>query len=222
MPGNEEDFNATQNDGKILGFPPGKITAEVLNLFMIPKEVQEKVREPIDNTADYVQKLLHDAKNTLKTWAIRLTFSPILILYSVACGCSWTLLVLLVGDIGYSWLRKQVLPKTRLPYRLLPILATFCLFIGTIIVLIIGAIAKIMNIAASIFKITVGSGSGFGSMSWASLLIMVIITVGIRGVHCPSSALGGSSEARNFLNFGKRRKDRHDEIAMSHLREVYK
>ncbi|RYP60540.1 hypothetical protein DL769_008074 [Monosporascus sp. CRB-8-3] len=159
-----DEFNATQNDGKILGFPPGKITAEILNLFMIPKEVQVKVRDPIDDTADYVQKILHDAKNTVKTWAIRLTFSPVLIFYSAACGCSWMLFLMLLADIGYSWLKKQVLPKARLPYRVLPLLATFCLFMGTLIVIVVGAVAKVVNIAANVFKISIEAGSG---PSWA-------------------------------------------------------
>ncbi|RYP01535.1 hypothetical protein DL763_000066 [Monosporascus cannonballus] len=140
----EDEFNVTKNDGRILGFPPGKITAEVLNLFMIPKEVQAKVRDPIDDTADYVQKILHDAKNTLKTWAIRLTFSPVLIFYAGACSCSWMLLLMLLADIGYSWFKKQVLPKTRLPYRVLPLLATFCLFMDILIVVVIGAVAKVI------------------------------------------------------------------------------
>ncbi|RYP16032.1 hypothetical protein DL765_005348 [Monosporascus sp. GIB2] len=151
----EAEFNATKNDGRILGFPPGKITAEILNLFMIPKEVQAKVRDPIDDTADYVQKILHEAKNTLKTWAIRLTFSPVLIFYAAACGCSWVLLLVLLADIGYSWFKKQVLPKARLPYRVLPLLATFCLFMGTLIVIVIGAVVKVMNIAANVFKISI-------------------------------------------------------------------
>ncbi|RYP21258.1 hypothetical protein DL767_009310 [Monosporascus sp. MG133] len=157
----EDEFNATQNQGKILGFPPGKIAAEILNLFMIPKEVQGKIREPIDDAADYMQKLLHDAKDTLKTWAVRLTFSPVLVFYAVACGCSWMLLLILLADIGYSWSKKQVLPKARWPYRVLPLLATFCLFMGTLIVMVIGAVAKIMNIAASVFKISIEAGSGY-------------------------------------------------------------
>ncbi|RYP61896.1 hypothetical protein DL770_009688 [Monosporascus sp. CRB-9-2] len=156
----EAEFNATQNDGRILGFPPGKITADVLNLFMIPKEVQAKIKDPIDDTADYVQKILHDAKNTLKTWAIRLTFSPVLVFYAAACGCSWMLLLMLLADIGYSWFKKQVLPKAGWPYRVLPLLATFCLFMGTLIVMVIGVVAKVMNIAASIFKISIEAGSG--------------------------------------------------------------
>lgn len=188
---------------------------------MIPKEVQEKVREPIDNTADYIQKLLHDAKNTLKTWAIRLTFSPVLIFYAAACGSSWALFILFLADIVYSWFRKQVLPKTRWPYRVFPLLATFCLFMGTLIIVIIGAIAKVMNIAASVLKITVEAGSGLAKMSWASLFIMVIITVGIRGIHRPSTTLGRFSKMGNPLSYFRRGKRQQDEIGMSHLREVH-
>lgn len=183
---------------------------------MIPKEVQDKVREPIDDTADYVQKLFHDAKNTLKTWAIRLTFSPVLVFYAISCGCSWALLVLLFADIGYSWFRKQVLPKTRWPYRVLPVLATFCLFMGTLITVIIGAIAKVMNIAAEVFKVSVESGSGFAKISWASLFFMVIITVGIRGIHRPTATLGRFAKIGNPLIFWKKgKKGPQEEIAMS-------
>lgn len=188
---------------------------------MIPKEVQDKVREPIDNTADYVQKLLDDGKNTLKTWTIRLTFSPVLIFYAVACGCSWALFVLFLADIGYSWFRKQVLPITRWPYRVFPVLATFCLFMGTLIIMIIGAIAKVMNIAASVLKITVESGSGFAKMSWASLFIMVIITLCIRGIHRPSTTLGRFSKIGNLLHYRKKGSRQQEEIELPHLREVH-
>ncbi|KAK7753965.1 hypothetical protein SLS62_004064 [Diatrype stigma] len=217
--GKDDEFNATQNDGKLLGFPPGKVVAEVLNLFMIPKEVQEKVREPIDNTADYVQKLLHDAKNTLKTWAIRLTFSPVLVFYAVSCGCSWALLVLLLADIGYTWFRKQVPPEKwwpKWPYRALPALATFCLFMGTLITVIIGAIAKLMNIATEVFKIRVESGSGFAKLSWTSLFFMVIITVGLRWTHLLSRHFSKASKYLNGSKFQKGKKGRQQEtIPMS-------
>ncbi|RYP06578.1 hypothetical protein DL764_003077 [Monosporascus ibericus] len=197
----EAEFNATQNDGRILGFPPGKITAEILNLFMIPKEVQVKVRDPIDDTADYVQKILHDAKKTLKTWVIRLTFSPVLIFYAAACGSSWTLLLMLLADIGYFWFKNQVLPQARWVYPVLPLLATFCLFMGTLIVMVIGAVAKVMNIAASVFKISIEASSGFQTISWTLLFMMIAITIGIRGIHRESSGPGQFSKAVKRLKF---------------------
>ncbi|RYP47899.1 hypothetical protein DL768_006115 [Monosporascus sp. mg162] len=215
----EGEFNATQNPGRILGFPPGKIAAEILDLFMIPKEVQGKIREPIDDTADYVQKMLHDTKGTLKTWAIRLTFSPVPLFYAAACGCSWMLLLILLADIGYSWFQKQVLPKVRWPYRVLPLLATFCLFMGTLVVMVIGAVAKVMNIAASVFKISIEAGSGFEKISWTSLFMMVGITIGLRGIHRKSSGLSRFSKAARRLNFWRRDKGRQGDIAMSYARE---
>ena len=196
--GDTREFNKTENDGEILGFPPGKVISSVLDLFMIPKEVQEKVKEPVDNISDHIQNVLEDAKSKLSGWVLKAVFGPGYVLYLVACVCSWVLFFVLVGDIGWSFWRKREFPPTKWASRVAAPVAIFCLLIANLVTTVMEAIAKLLNIVAGIFKVTVHPGAGFIGISWASFIIMIVIAFGLRGIHLPTARLSPLPNSKNL------------------------
>ena len=197
---------------------------------MIPKEVQGKVKEPVDNISDHIQNLLEDAKSKLGGWVLKAVFGPGYVLYLVACVCSWVLFFVLLGDIAWSFWRKREFPPTKWASRVTAPVAICCLLIANLITTVMGAIAKLLNIVADIFKVTVHPGAGFLGISWASLIIMIVVAFGLRGIHLPTAKpvllpnfKGLSKRYPNFLGklpyFHKKDKDhtdRQEEYEMSY------
>lgn len=173
----ENKFDAAKNKGGILGFPPGKVVASVMGLFLIPEEVQAKVKKPIDDGANKAQSVIHEAQSTLKGFFVHITFLPTVVFYAVACGLSWIMLVVLLLDLGRTWLpplRKVPYAKV---YKYAPLVAAFCLFLGAMIVTVVHFIAKVVDIAAGVVKISVQSGGTFVVMSWVSCLLLVCLSI---------------------------------------------
>ena len=212
-----DNFNETENDGKIVGFPPGKVIASVLDLFMIPKEVQEKVKEPVDNIANNIQHILDGARQTLKEGPAKLAFGPGFVLYLFACLSSWGLFLMLLAEIGRTWLRKEPFRQTKRILGALSKISILALFFANLITTLMGVIANLLNVAAQIFKVTIARGGGFHGITWGSFFIMIAVAIGLRGIHKPTARL--SPLSANFTKFtgklgawrkGKRHEDQPD------------
>lgn len=199
----DEKFDAANNKGEILGFPPGQVVASVMGLFLIPEEVQAKIKKPIDDGANKAQSALHDAQNTLKSVFVHITFLPTIVFYAAACGLSWITLIVLLLDLVRLLTRggRRVSPLEKVPtaalYKYVPLVAAFFLFLGAMIITVVHFIAKVVDIAAGVVKISVQSGSAFVTMSWLSFLLLVGLgIIARRWIETPWYTKRGAAAGR--------------------------
>ncbi|KAK8006815.1 hypothetical protein PG989_000805 [Apiospora arundinis] len=186
MEGVNTTFDPVANGGKILSFSPGDFIANVTGIFLIPKDVQQKMREPIDKGANAVQKEIVNATNSLRKGVMLFTFGPTLIVYAVACGCSWLLLLGLIGDIVYSFTAGRNNPnnKVRLAenmpmlkwfFKLTPAVAMYALLIASLIVTTVALITRVVNVLTQAVHIRIAGGLGLVGMSWASFFLIACV-----------------------------------------------
>lgn len=83
----KEGFDAANSKGEILGFPPEKVVASVMGLFLIPKRSKPRSRS-LSMTAPTRPSQFSTPRCLLDT-----------IFYLVACGLSWTMLVVLLPKL---------------------------------------------------------------------------------------------------------------------------
>ncbi|KAK8123358.1 hypothetical protein PG999_003276 [Apiospora kogelbergensis] len=179
-------FDPVANGGKIFSFSPGDLIANVTGIFLVPKDVQQKMREPIDKGANAVQKEIINATNSLRRGVMLFTFGPTLIVYAVACGCSWLLLLGLIGDIVYSFTVGRRNPHNKVTlaenvfgfkrfFTLTPAIAMYALLIASLIVTTVTLITRVVNVMTQAVHIRIAGGSGLVGMSWASFFIILFV-----------------------------------------------
>lgn len=189
---------------------------------MIPKEVQEKIEEPINNIADDIQHVINEARQSLKEGPAKLAFGPGFGFYMIACICSWVLFIGLLAEIGCTWLYKKPLFSTKWLARSTAPLAIFSLFMANLITTLMGFIANLLNVAAGIFKVTIVPGGGFVGITWGSFIVMIVVAIGLRGIHKPTAGLNPLPNFKNnrFTGWSLRKtkgnEDDSEEIAMSY------
>ncbi|KAI0127348.1 hypothetical protein BJ170DRAFT_722491 [Xylariales sp. AK1849] len=174
----DDVWDLKANNGSILGFQPGELTAEVLHLFMIPDSVQNKMTGPIHAAADAVAEQLHNAKIVLSNLVVTLLLRPLVILYATACASSGLLLMTLLTDIVWLYTEPPTKPLRDKPlaYNFLPRIATFCLLAGTLAITAFAVAAKLINIASShVLRVTIQSGVHLLTMSWVACLCMSMV-----------------------------------------------
>ncbi|KAK8075926.1 hypothetical protein PG994_003198 [Apiospora phragmitis] len=178
-------FDPVANGGKIFSFSPGDLIANVTGIFLIPKDVQQKIREPIDKGANAVQKEIVGASNSLKRGVMLFTFGPTLVVFAVACGCSWLLLLGLVGEIVYGFTLGRKYPDGKRTmaenvkgldwfFVLVPAVAMYALLIRSVIVSAVSLLTGLVNIMTQAVHIRIGGGFGLVGTSWASFVLMFI------------------------------------------------
>ncbi|KAK8022782.1 hypothetical protein PG993_013549 [Apiospora rasikravindrae] len=186
--GQNTTFDPVANGGKIFSFSPGDLIANVTSIFLMPKDVQQKIREPIDKGCNTVQREITNASNSLKRGVMLFTFGPTMIVYAVACGCAWLLLLGLVGEIVYGFTlgRKHPDGKRTLAenvfgfgafFKLVPAVTLYALLIASVIVSAVSLITGIVDIMTQAVHIRIGGGSGLVAMSWASFILILMIRV---------------------------------------------
>ncbi|KAK8109297.1 hypothetical protein PG984_015098 [Apiospora sp. TS-2023a] len=184
--GTTRDFDPVANGGKIFGFSPGDLIANVTGIFLVPKDVQQKIREPIDKGANAAQKEITGATNSLRRGVMLFTFGPTMIVFAVACGCSWLLLIGLLGDVvyGFAVAKKKNYPEGQrsLIHNVKPAKTYFlvvagvlmyALLIGSVIVSAVSLLTGVVNIMTQAIHIRIGGGSGLVLMSWVSFALVL-------------------------------------------------
>lgn len=168
----------------------------------MPKDVQQKIREPIDKGANAAQREIDGAMNSLKRGAMMFTFGPTLIVYAVACTCSWFLFVAMAVDLIYYVFKgrrddsaeKRFLTTRAGPLRMWPArkltvtevlkytaaIAMYALLLACIIVTVVGLITSIVNKLSQAVHVQIAAGSSLIGLSWASFILMWVVHFGLK------------------------------------------
>lgn len=174
-------FNATANNGTIFGFQPGSIIAEALGVFFVPASAQLDIRESVDNATNSVEKLMQEAKSDVTSWTIDLLFIPIVVIFALAVVFTSILLLVLIAATALTLKEGDGVPA-RL-YGLcgsISAVATFFLFLGSVVLTVIALVAHIIGLGGNVVGITVSSGSKLKWMSWAAFFIMAVVTGSLK------------------------------------------
>lgn len=179
--GGATDFNNTTNNGTIFGFQPGAVVAKALGVFFVPESAQLDIREPVDNAANSVEKLLQEAGNDLSSWSLDLLFMPIVAVYIVAAVLTALLLVILLAVTVYSVRARESLPpRVYSLCGLIAALAAFFLLMGSVILTVIGLVTWVVGLGLHVVDIHIESGSKLKWMSWAAFIVMAVLAATLK------------------------------------------
>lgn len=176
LPGGDDGFNSTTNNGTIFGFQPGSVLSKALGVFFVPESAREDIREPVDSAANEVEKLVQEAGNDISSWALNILFGPIVAVFIIACVFIGVLLLLLLMAGAYSLRTGESLsPMVYSLCGTISALAAFFLLLGSIILTVIGLVAWIVGMALDVVDISVSSSSNLKWLSWTACIIMAVV-----------------------------------------------
>ncbi|KAK8057045.1 hypothetical protein PG996_010982 [Apiospora saccharicola] len=191
-PGVNTTFDPAINKGRIFSFSPGDLVANVTQIFLMPKDVQQKIREPIDKGANAAQREIDGAMNSLKRGAMLLTFGPTLVVYAVACTCSWLLFLAMAVDLGYYVCKgrhKRAVEQRFLTMQagkygrwtlagaleITAVVGMYALLLGAIIVTVVGLMTSIVNKLSQAVHVQIAAGASLILLSWISFALMLVV-----------------------------------------------
>jgi hypothetical protein len=170
-------FNSTTNNGTIFGFQPGSILAKALGVFFVPAGAQQDIREPVDEAANEVQKLAHEAGSEVSAWTVNLLFTPIVAVYSLAAFFTGLLFLILIAATALAVKEGDSVPAR--VYQLCGFIgaaATFLLFLGSVVLTIVAFVTYVLGLGGNVIGISIASGSRLKWLSWGACLIMALVT----------------------------------------------
>lgn len=179
--GGASDFNATENNGTIWGFQPGAVLYKALGVLYFPISARDDVKEPVDNAANSVEKLIQEAGNDLSAWSIDLIFIPIVAVFVVAAVFTGFLIVILIATTVYSLRAEEPLPpRVYSVCGTIAAIAALFLLLGSVIITVIALMAWVVDLAGGVVNITVSSGHKLKWMSWAAFFIMAFVAACLK------------------------------------------
>ncbi|CAN8102434.1 unnamed protein product [Discula destructiva] len=174
-------FNSTENNGTIFGFQPGNLVAKALGVFFVPESAQEDIREPIDNATNTVQKLMEEAGSDVSSWTVDLLFAPIVAVYILAVVFVSMLLLMLIAATVLTIKGGDSVPaRVYSVCGTIAAVATFFLFLGSVILTVIALVAYIVGLGGNVVGISVASGSKLKWLSWSAFIIMALVTLSLK------------------------------------------
>lgn len=179
--GGSTNFNATENNGTIWGFQPGKVLYEALGILYFPISARDDVKEPVDNAANSVEKLIQEAGNDLSSWSVDLLFIPIVAVFVIAAVFTGLLIVILIATTVYSLRAEEPLPpRVYSVCGTIAAVAALFLLLGSVIITVIALMAWVVNLGGSVVNITISSGHKLKWMSWAAFFVMAFVAAFLK------------------------------------------
>lgn len=179
--GGATTFNATQNNGTIWGFQPGEILYKALGVLYFPIDARDDVKQPVDDAANSVEKLITEAGNDLSAWSVDLLFIPIVAVFAIAAVFSGFLIIILIATTVYSLRAEEPLPpRVYSVCGTIAAIAALFLLLGSVIITVIALMAWVVDLAGGVVNISVSSGSKLKWMSWAAFFIMAFVAACLK------------------------------------------
>lgn len=179
--GGASNFNATENNGTIWGFQPGQVLYEALGVLYFPLSARDDVKEPVDNAANSVEKLIQEAGNDLSAWSIDLLFIPIVAVFAIAAVFTGFLMIVLIATTVYSMRAEEPLPpRVYSVCGTIAAIAALFLLLGSVIITVIALMAWVIDLAGGVVNITISSGYKLKWMSWSAFFIMAFVAACLK------------------------------------------
>lgn len=121
--------------------------------------------------------MIQEAGNDLSSWSVDLLFIPIVVVFILAAVFICILLLILIAAAGFSLRAGESLPRR--VYSVcgtISAVATFFLFLGSVILTVIGLVAYIVGLGGDVVGVTVSSGNKLKWISWSAFFIMLAVT----------------------------------------------
>lgn len=179
--GGASTFNATENNGTIWGFQPGDVLYKALGVLYFPVDARDDVKQPVDNAANSVEKLIQEAGNDISAWSIDLLFIPIVAVFAIAAVFTGFLMIILIATTVYSLRAEEPLPpRVYSVCGTIAAVAALFLLLGSVIITVIALMAWVVDLAGGVVNISVSSGSKLKWMSWAAFFIMAFVAACLK------------------------------------------
>ncbi|KAK7908963.1 hypothetical protein PG985_014841 [Apiospora marii] len=190
-------FDPAINRGRIFRFSPGDLVTNVTQIFLMPKDVQQKIREPIDKGANAAQREIDGALASLKRGAMLVTFGPTLVVYAVACTCSWLLFVAMAVDLIYYFVkgRRNLAPEQRYlttkagrggrwtlaaALQITSTVGLYAFLLASVIVTVVGLMTSIVNKLSQAVHVQIAAGASLIWLSWVSFALLWLVRFGLK------------------------------------------
>lgn len=204
--GGASNFNATENNGTIWGFQPGKVLSSALGVVYFPISARNEVKEPVDNAANSVEKLIQEAGNDLSSWSVDLIFIPIVAVFVIAAVFTGFLMIVLIATTVYSLRAEEPLPpRVYSVCGTIAAIAALFLLLGSVIITVIALMAWVVDLGGSVVNISVSSGSKLKWMAWSAFFIMAFVAACLKVEEFVAEVVFWWTFLRKIFGGGKRK-----------------
>jgi hypothetical protein len=146
-------------------------------VFFVPAGAQQDIRQPVDEAANEVQKLAHEAGSEVSAWTVNLLFAPIVAVYSLAAFFTGILFLVLIAATALAVKEADSVPaRVYSVCGTIGAVATFFLFLGSVILTVIALVAYVVGLGSDVIGISIASGSRLKWLSWSAFIIMALVT----------------------------------------------
>lgn len=199
LPGVNTTFDPAINRGRIFSFSPGDLVANVTQIFLMPPDVQQKIREPIDKGANAAQKAIQGALGSLQRGAMLVTFGPTLAVYAVACACAWLLFAAMAADLAYYLARGRRHPAAERRFlttqaqggragrgtvagalRAAAAVGMYAFLLASVIVTVVGLLTSIVNKLSQAAHVQIAAGGSLIGLSWTSFVLLLAVRATLK------------------------------------------